>query len=100
MAKQTPSIEPCDDGPDDREGVVVKTPYHPGWLESLKAQVPWQDRRWWEDSRAWWVAAEHADVVEHLTLNVFGEVEVVDEDGVIETRTGGGERLRQGGLFE
>lgn len=99
MADRVPSIEPSDDGPDDREGFLVRTPYRPHWVEQLKALVPSRDRRFFESSKGWWVAEEHRDGVQHITLECFGELEVIDENGEVETLGGSGERVKQERLF-
>lgn len=95
MASQPPSIEPSDDGPNGRDGFLVRTPFSAEWIADLKQLLPSKDRRWWEDSHCWWVAAEHMETIEKLTLAHFGELEVTDEDGAVEMRTRAGERMVQ-----
>lgn len=94
---QRATIEPSDDGPGP--GFLILTPYDPVWVERIKALIPSRDRRFWEASSGWWIAEAHRDVVMHLTVECFGEMDVIDEDGVEETVTRNGQRFRQERLF-
>lgn len=96
--KQHPVLEPCD-GPDDRPGVLLRTPYSEIFIDQLKAQVPPDDRRWWADSKGWWVAEEWTEEAEEIAIHAFGEIQVVDEDGHTLIKTADGQRIRQEGLF-
>lgn len=88
-------------GPDDRDGFLVRTPYHEGFVHDLKDQVPSSHRRWWEDSKAWWVDAAFEDLLADLLLRYFDAFERVDADtGEVEYVGRGGVRARQGGLFQ
>ncbi|MDI7267501.1 MAG: hypothetical protein QME96_05865 [Myxococcota bacterium] len=92
-------IEPCD-GPGDRDGYLVQTPFHEGFIHDLKDQVPPSHRRWWDTSKAWWVDAECEDLLTDLLLRYFDGFERVDADtGEVEYVGRGGARARQGGLF-
>lgn len=87
-------------GPDDRDGFLVRTPFDDAFVEELKAMVPSADRRWWADSRAWWVAAEQEDLLVHLLLRRFGGYEVYDEDaGEVVIVGRDGRRAVQGGFL-
>lgn len=87
------------EGPDDRDGLLVQAPYHKGFIHDLKDQVPAANRRWWEDSKAWWVDAAFEDLLTDLLLRYFDEFERVDPDtGEVEYVGRGGVRARQGGL--
>ena len=68
-------------------------------MSPTRISAPSPDRRWWEDTGAWWVAEEHEEVLLHLVLARFDVVASLDERGGQEiiTRTGG--RMRQEGLF-
>lgn len=82
---------------DDRPGCFVHAPYD----EQLRAELldlPTEDRRWVPHEDAWWVAEEHEDWLVEKLVDLFGSVEVVDDDGVVETRDRSG-GSRQEPLF-
>jgi hypothetical protein len=95
MARSVPSIAVSHEKPFGRDGYEVRTPYHPAWLDRMKARVPSADRRWWEDSKAWWIAAEQRDFIERITLELFGEVDLIDENGEVHTKSKDGQRFVQ-----
>lgn len=78
---------------DDRPGFLVRAPYHEGFREEVKG-LPAADRRWVPHEGAWWVAEGHREWIERLMQDLFGHVEIVDEDGAIETISPGA-RSRQ-----
>jgi hypothetical protein len=82
---------------DDREGAVVHTPFDTTWIEKVKA-LPRDDRQYLSWEKAWWVAEAQVDDLLDALEGHFGAVEVVDEDGVVETRSAGA-RTQQPGLF-
>lgn len=96
-ARNIPRIETFP-GRDDREGLMIQTPYHEGFVESLKSAVPWRDRAWDSSSKTWWVALEHEDALVELVVHHFGDYALVRDDGSVDIVTAGGEVLRQGGL--
>ncbi|GMV07393.1 MAG: hypothetical protein AMXMBFR53_36680 [Gemmatimonadota bacterium] len=95
MTDRTPQMEPWD-GPAGRAGYLLRTPYHEGFIAELKT-LSSADRRWdWDGTGAWWVAAEHEDVVRHWLLRYFDAYEVVDVDtGAVDFFTAGGPQARQ-----
>jgi len=82
-----------------RPGVLVKTPFSDAFLLQLKGMVPSGDRWWNEHAKGWWVAIVHQDVMEHIVREVFGSVEIEDEDGNVICLTAAGEKLYQEPLF-
>lgn len=95
----TPTIEPYE-GPEGRDGALVRTDYHEGFIAELKT-LPVPDRRWdYDGSGAWWVAASHEDLVGHYLIRYFGGFGKVDPDtGETDYVDASGEVTRQGGLF-
>lgn len=95
MTDRTPQIEPWE-GPGDRDGYLVRTPYHEGFIAELKT-LSSADRRWdWDGTGAWWVAAEHEDVVRHWLVRYFDGYELVDADtGAVDFFTASGPQARQ-----
>jgi hypothetical protein len=91
MRTQIVLAEPSPD--DDRPGFLVRTPYHEGFREEVKG-LPTADRRWVPHEGAWWVAEDYREWAERRTQELFGYVEIVDEDGAIETISPGA-RSRQ-----
>lgn len=90
---QTPRIEPFDGS------LIVRTPYHPGFVDELKAMVPWGERSWASESKYWLVDEEHEEIVVHLIRRYFGAHEVVDTDtGEVTLVEADGSRHRQEGL--
>jgi len=88
------TLEPDVSGPrDDRDGLLVRTPFDGAFLTALKASIPVPDRIWVMDLGAWWVAAAHRDLVIQLCLQAFGSVLCyggarepdvwIDRDGVV-----------------
>jgi len=95
---QSAQAEPFQ-GPDDREGFLVHTPYSEAFIDDLKEQVPSSDRRWWTESRGWWVSEEYWPVMAQLLLRYFDGYGLVDEaTGEIEYVDRDGARAHQGGL--
>ena len=56
---------------------IFKVPFHRGWLESLKAAVPFPARDWDPVSRTWEISAEYVDFTLRLSKTVFGRVDEV-----------------------
>lgn len=57
----------------DGTSLLYKTPYNPGLVADLKAQIPASDRQWDGTTRAWRVAPEHAGLLVSLTEQYLGE---------------------------
>lgn len=74
-----PRVEPFD-GADGRDGFLVRTPYDAGFVDELKETIPYRDREWWPDSKAWWVAAEHDGELGWLLLRRWDCYELIDVD--------------------
>lgn len=97
MSPRNAQVEPYD-GADGKDGLLVRTPYHEGFVAELKA-LPWKDRAWLPDT-GWWVAAAHEDVIGHLLLQYFGGFERIDAGtGEVEYVDSSGAVARQGRLL-
>lgn len=81
----------------DLPGMFVRTAYSEEFVEELK-KLPRRDRRWVPNEEVWWVAEEHVDLVKESVQRHYGEIEIVDEHGVVEHLTKDG-TYRQEGLF-
>lgn len=54
--------------------LVYRTPYNPGLVAALKAQVPASDRKWDPALKAWLVAPAHGRLLRDLTAQHLGEL--------------------------
>lgn len=95
-----PTVEPME-GPEDRPGVLVRTPSkHDGFVADLKDEVPSSARRWWSDSRGWWVDEEFREATEFLLTTHFDGYDLIEpHTGEIVSVGRSGTRTRQRGLF-
>ncbi len=58
----------------DRSGVLVyRTPYNPALVAALKAVIPYMDRKWDPQRKAWLVAPQHGGDLVKLTNQYLGE---------------------------
>lgn len=54
-------------------GLVLKTPYDPGLVAALKANIPATDRKFDPTVKAWVVAPNHGQLLTQLVQTYFGE---------------------------
>lgn len=57
----------------DGAALIWQTPYNPGLVADLKAQIPPTDRQWDNGRKAWKVAPVHAQTLARLTEQHLGE---------------------------
>jgi len=50
-----------------------ESPYDPGLVAALKAQIPYVDRRWDRTQKLWFVASQHAQTLADLAEQYLGE---------------------------
>lgn len=87
---QSPRLEPYDGS------LIVRTPYHPGFVDELKAMIPRAERSWVPESKYWLVDECHHDLLAHLISRYFGGYELVDTDtGEVTYVESDGSRSRQ-----
>lgn len=87
---QTPRIEPFDGS------LLVRTPYNAGFVDELKAMIPWGERSWASASKYWVVDEKHEDIVTHLIQRYYGAFEIIDPDtGDVTLVEADGSRHRQ-----
>lgn len=79
----------------DNGCLVLRTPYNPGLVAALKAEIPAPDRRFEPATKAWRVAAKHAPTIvrlaemylgEHLQAPNVGATATTRETRIIEVR--------------
>jgi hypothetical protein len=58
----------------DGASLVFETPYNPGLVAQLKALIPYSDRRWDPDRKAWLVAPSHGPTLQKLCDQYFDEI--------------------------
>jgi hypothetical protein len=58
----------------DGANLVFKTPYDPGLVAQLKALIPYSDRRWDPDQKAWLVRPSHGSRLQSLCDQFFSEI--------------------------
>ena len=50
-----------------KDGTIgFESPYDPGLVRDLKAQIPYPDRRWDRDQKLWFVAPKYAQALADL----------------------------------
>lgn len=52
--------------------LMVRTPYKPEFIQELKAELPYTDRRWNKDEKRWEVASVNSSLVMGLVIKHFG----------------------------
>lgn len=62
----------------DSTGAWLKTPKDDGFLEALKALVPWSDRQWVPAETSWFVTTGYAHNATELVKLFWQRVEVKD----------------------
>lgn len=62
----------------DSSGAWLKTPKDDGFLESLKALVPYTDRQWVPEETSWFVTEHYAHNATELVKLFFKTVDVKD----------------------
>jgi len=70
-------------------GLLLRTPYSPGLVADLKAQVPASGRTWDGASKAWLLAPQYGQVAAKLVETYFSEaltVPIVSTAAALETR--------------
>ena len=50
----------------DAGNLTVETPYNRGFVAQLKALIPYNDRRWDADRKAWLVRSDHGSTIQKL----------------------------------
>jgi len=58
----------------DGSNLVLETPYDRGLVAQLKALIPYNDRRWDQDQKAWLVRPDHGPTLQKLIDQFFSEV--------------------------
>jgi hypothetical protein len=58
----------------DGINLVVETPYDRGFVAQLKALIPYADRRWDPDQKAWLVRPDHGPTLQRLCDQFFSEI--------------------------
>jgi len=90
-------LDPYRPDGDGRDGWLLHTTYHPGFVDDLKSRLRHGDRVWLPDpTTAWWIAADNFDVVAHIVSRYFGAYEIIDaESGELVIVEADGGRYRQ-----
>ncbi len=57
----------------DAGNLTVETPYNRGFVAQLKALIPYNDRRWDADRKAWLVRSDHGSTIQKLVKQFYGE---------------------------
>ncbi len=57
----------------DGSNLVVETPYDRGFVAQLKALIPYNDRRWDPDHKAWLVRSDHGPTIQKLIDQFYSE---------------------------
>lgn len=92
----TVSVEPDGDG----EGYLIRSPYHPGFVDDLKDTAARDRRHWRQESKRWWVSEDAWESVGRLILRHYDGYEFVDSDtGEVTYHLASGHRIRQEGIF-
>jgi len=67
----------------DGANLVIETPYDPGLVAQLKALIPYADRRWDPDQKAWLVKPSHGPTMQSLINQFFDEIiDLPDTNGI------------------
>lgn len=56
--------------------IDIRTPYHAGFVESLKTMIPWDCRRWNGDTKLWHVDSIFANQAIDIVRQYYDHVEV------------------------
>lgn len=67
----------------DGGSLVFKTPYDHGLVAQLKALIPYADRRWDPDRKAWLVRADHGVTLQKLCDQFFSEIPELPKEQTI-----------------
>lgn len=58
----------------DNGALLVTTPYDAGFVNELKSSIPYTDRRWKGDVKAWVVTPSHGATLQNLCMKYFNEL--------------------------
>lgn len=59
--------------------LLLKTPYHPGFVDALKLEVDWHQRKWDAASKVWEVHRAYRDIVIQICERFYGLVDIDDQ---------------------
>lgn len=62
----------------DAAGAWLKTPKDDGFIEALKALVPWQNRTWVPSETRWWITEPYCQNAAELVKLFWDRVDVQD----------------------
>ena len=61
------------------ETMTLRTPYCDRLVDDLKTEVPLHARAWDSDRKAWEIAGDYRELIEHLVLKHFPSLQVLTE---------------------
>lgn len=61
----------------DKGALVFYSPYHPALLAKLKSMIPFSERKWDQERKAWLIAAGNEDILKDLAMVYFNDELVI-----------------------
>lgn len=97
MTTQTPTLElsPHAHPENPRLTIILRTPYHRGFVEQLKESIPAAHRAYDPKTFAWWTDEAHRDAAIKLVLRYWPRIQIVGDGEEDYTLLRGGEIVSQ-----